>query len=75
MVVKKPSTKLNLKEFGKVVGVVGGGVRMADAKALEANLGVATDFVSPLALVNTLVSPQAIRSCLRFLDLFRADCL
>jgi hypothetical protein len=54
MVVKKPSTKLNLKEFGKVVGVVGGAVRMADATALEANLGVATDFVSPLALVNAM---------------------
>jgi Ala-tRNA(Pro) deacylase len=54
MIVKKPSTKLNLKEFGKAAGVVGNAVRMADAKALDANLGVATDFVSPLALVNTL---------------------
>ena len=54
MVVKKATTKLNLKEFGKVVGVVGGAVRMADAKALDANLGITTDFVSPLALVNTL---------------------
>lgn len=54
MLVKKPSTKLDLKQFGKVVGVAGNAVRLADAKALDANIGVATDFVSPLALVNTL---------------------
>ena len=54
MIVKKPSTKFDLKEFGKVVGVAGNAVRLADAKALDANIGVTTDFVSPLALVNTL---------------------
>lgn len=54
LLVKKPATKLNLKEFGKAVGVAGNAVRMADSKALDANLGVATDFVSPLALVNSL---------------------
>ena len=56
LLVKKPSTKLNLKDFGKSaeVSVVGKAVRMADPKALAASLGLAPDFVSPLALVNAL---------------------
>lgn len=45
MLVKKPSTKLNLKDFGQYLGVVGGAMRFADSKALDASLGMAADFV------------------------------
>jgi hypothetical protein len=56
MLIKKPASKLNLKAFGRApeVGVVGNAVRMADAKALQASIGMEPDFVSPLSLVNAL---------------------
>ena len=50
LVVKKAASAFDMAKFGKSLGI-SGGLRFADAKQMEASLGVAQDFVSPLTLV------------------------
>ena len=49
LVVKHPGTKFDMSKFGKELSVAGG-CRFANADQLQKSLGVAQDFVSPLAL-------------------------
>ena len=46
----KAASAFDMAKFGKSLGI-SGGLRFADAKQMEASLGVAQDFVSPLTLV------------------------